>query len=112
MNRNSSAAAAKRDAILLILGRRCVKCGAKDSLEFDVIRPVGEPKAHHQKMCWLSRMNFYCRQLSAGNLQVLCSKCNGAKAESDEQFWLEQQAANSQPALPMPADDVPADCPF
>lgn len=107
MNRYSSLAAAKRDAIFLVLGKRCVLCGAKDSLEFDVIRPVGEPKGHHQKMSWGQRMNFYCRQLSAGNLQILCDKCNGAKAESDEQFWL---ACGDRAQLEPEAAKV--ECPF
>ena len=32
------------------------------------------------------RMIFYCRQLSAGNLQVLCSKCNSRKYRGERRY--------------------------
>lgn len=76
----------KRAAIFEVLGRKCAKCRATTDLEFDVIVPVGGPKSHHGKLSWCARMAFYCRQLAAGNLQVLCGRCNGAKNDNVERY--------------------------
>jgi 5-methylcytosine-specific restriction endonuclease McrA len=91
MCRQSEYARRKREAIFEVLGRRCVRCGSKDELEFDVIVPVGDPKSHHGVMSWAQRMKFYCRQLSAGNLQILCSHCNSAKCNGGDQLSFDQQ---------------------
>lgn len=79
ISRQSQYAIRKREAIFEILGRKCRECGAREDLEFDLIVPDHEPKSHHGKLSWSQRMKFYCRQLMAGNLQVLCSPCNTRK---------------------------------
>ena len=44
------------------LGVVCKKCGSDHALEFDIIVPVGDPKAHHGKMSSTARLSFYRRQ--------------------------------------------------
>lgn len=46
-------------------GRRCVKCGRKDRLSLDHVRPLSKGGAHDVR-----------------NLQTLCVPCNGAKGDS------------------------------
>jgi len=77
--RQSAYAMRKREAIFEVLGRRCAKCGARQDLSFDVVIPIEEDETHHHKQSWSARMSFYCRQLAAGNLQVLCDVCNTSK---------------------------------
>lgn len=72
-----------RDSIFNLLGRVCIKCGATEKLEFDIIVPVGN-NDHHKKMDWSWRMSFYKRQLEIGNLQILCAKCNQKKQNNLE----------------------------
>ena len=86
MHRTTLFAHKKRAAIFEVLGPKCAACGATDHLEFDLIVPQQMPKSHHQSMSFAQRMIFYCRQLSAGNVQVLCSKCNSRKHRGQTRF--------------------------
>lgn len=78
-----------RDDLFDVLGRRCAWCGGHGEavkLTFDVKLPTesGGPdgNGHHRKMDWSHRMSFYRRQHDAGNLQVLCDRCNTKKSNS------------------------------
>ena len=86
MHRNVTNYARKQEAIFEVLGRKCAACGITEKLEFDVIVPTPKAKSHHESMGSLMRMIFYCRQLSAGNLQVLCSKCNSRKSRGHARY--------------------------
>ena len=86
MHRTTIFAHKKRAAIFEVLGPKCAACGVKDDLEFDLIVPQEMPKSHHEAMSFAQRMIFYCRQLSSGNLQVLCSKCNSRKFRGTTRF--------------------------
>ncbi len=70
----------KRAELMALLGNVCAHCGATDGLEFDCLRPKGD--AHHRGEA-SQRMCFYRRQFREGNLQVLCSECNGRKGDSE-----------------------------
>ncbi len=85
-HRTTAFAIRKRDAIFEVLGAKCAACGVAKNLEFDVIVPQAEPKSHHANFSFAQRMIFYCRQLSAGNLQVLCSACNSRKHRGCTRF--------------------------
>ena len=61
-----------------MLGGKCVLCGSVVDLTFDCILPRGG--AHHAKEV-SSRMAFYAREMAAGNLQLLCRRCNGEKQD-------------------------------
>jgi 5-methylcytosine-specific restriction endonuclease McrA len=76
----------KREAIFEIFGKKCAACGDTKNLEFDVIVPTKDAKSHHSSMSWSGRMAFYCRQLVAGNLQVLCSRCNSSKSRGASRY--------------------------
>lgn len=86
MHRMTEFAHRKRAAILEVLGAKCAACGVTDNLEFDLIVPQDIPKGHHGNLSFAHRMIFYCRQLSAGNLQVLCSHCNSRKHRGTTRF--------------------------
>ena len=86
MHRMTEFAIRKRSAIFEVLGPKCAACGVKDDLTFDVIIPTKKPNSHHSVMSFSHRMIFYCRQLSAGNLQVLCSRCNSRKHRGERRF--------------------------
>ena len=86
MCRQTEFAIRKRTAIFEVLGKCCAACGHKKDLEFDIIVPTPLPKSHHQNMSFAQRMIFYCRQLSAGNLQVLCSRCNSRKHRGERRY--------------------------
>ena len=67
-----------------LLGGRCKGCGAYgfelgegQQLEFDCIKPCGHG---HHRMESSSRMSFYHKQWSLGNVQLLCTKCNTEKS--------------------------------
>lgn len=58
------------------LGAKCSACGATSSLELDCIVPRGDD---HHRLEMSMRATFYRREARAGNLQVLCERCNAAK---------------------------------
>lgn len=62
------------------LGDHCARCGARDRLEFDVIRSVG---SYHHFYDWPRRIRFYWGQLLNFNLQLLCRRCHRAKTALD-----------------------------
>lgn len=86
MHRTTEFAIRKRTAIFEVLGYKCAACGVTKNLQFDVIVPTRKPKSHHGNLSFCHRMIFYCRQLSAGNLQVLCSQCNSRKNNSSRRY--------------------------
>ena len=86
MHRMTEYAVRKRTAIFEVLGQKCAACGVTKDLEFDVIVPTKQVKSHHGKFSFAQRMIFYCRQLSAGNLQVLCTKCNSRKHRGERRY--------------------------
>ena len=74
-----------RKALLLELGGCCVRCGGTESLCFDCIVPM---HSYHHAWSTDKRMTFYRRQHKAGNLQILCSRCNGRKGIlEDKKFY-------------------------
>ena len=77
-NVNASGHGLERQRILRLLLPKCACCSATTDLEFDCIRPVGNLHARREQSV---RMSFYRRQLSAGNLQVLCGRCNSTKSD-------------------------------
>ncbi len=86
MNPMTTYAIRKRTAIFEVLGAKCAACGVKDKLQFDLIVPQATAKSHHGNFSFAMRMIFYCRQLSAGNLQVLCSRCNSRKHRATTRY--------------------------
>lgn len=65
-----------RAQLLLELGNLCVQCGSGSDLTFDCIIPQGHL---HHSMDASARMYFYRKQHRAGNIQILCRRCNGRK---------------------------------
>jgi hypothetical protein len=58
------------------LGGQCARCSAHEHLQFDCVRSQGG--AHHE-MQWRDRLRFYEREISRGNVQLLCPKCHVKK---------------------------------
>jgi len=73
---------ARRARIKLMteLGDKCVTCGAIAELEFDCIKACGD---RHHRIDSSARICFYRAQHRAGNLQILCKKCNTVKSASE-----------------------------
>jgi 5-methylcytosine-specific restriction endonuclease McrA len=71
--------------MLLALGGACAACRATSSLEFDCIVPMGH--GHHRGSA-PERISFYRKQMLAGNVQILCSHCNGIKSDLSMDTWL------------------------
>lgn len=71
------------DRLMDELGGDCAHCGddgSESRLEFDCIVPQGD---RHHRMEWSTRVSFYRAQARAGNLQVLCARCNNEKSHRD-----------------------------
>ena len=68
----------KRDELRWVLGNECECCGCTEDLQFDCITPCGRK---HHGYGWAQRMSFYRRQMRAGNLQLLCGRCNAVKGD-------------------------------
>ena len=68
------------ERIRFILGARCNKCGNTERLELDCIVPRGHK---HHSAGIASRACFYRREMTFGNLQLLCQKCHVQKTASD-----------------------------
>ena len=62
------------------LGNQCAACTSRERLEFDCI--VSQGPDHH-RLSWRGRLKFYERELSRGNLQLLCKPCHIAKTLRD-----------------------------
>lgn len=74
-----------RRAILLVeLGNKCAECHSTVDLTFDCIVSQGH---RHHSMDASARMCFYHRQHEAGNLQILCRRCNGRKGHAERMAW-------------------------
>ena len=77
-------AARSRVSMTLALGGCCVMCQRRDDLTFDCIVPMGG--AHHSGSA-PQRISFYRSQLRAGNVQLLCARCNSLKADLPPDIW-------------------------
>ena len=75
-----------RARMILALGGKCVACETQDNLTFDCIVPMGH--AHHHRSA-PERITFYTKQMRAGNVQLLCSRCNAIKADTEFDAWIE-----------------------
>ena len=71
----------RRAELMAELGPVCRHCGATERLSFDCIIPQGD---HHHRFDTSARMSFYNRQHRAGNVQILCMACNGAKGAHEK----------------------------
>jgi 5-methylcytosine-specific restriction endonuclease McrA len=71
----------ERQRLRVRLGTRCAVCGTTASVEFDCILPQGH---EHHRMDAATRTLFYRRQVSAGNLQLLCEKCHAKKTANEQ----------------------------
>lgn len=71
----------RRLYLLHLCGDQCEWCGTKKDLEFDCKIPCGD--AHH-RMDTSHAMSFYWKQWLAGNLQLLCQKCNAKKGDDPQ----------------------------
>lgn len=72
----------KRWALIVALGRKCVRCGTEQNLQID----------HVQGRTWdirakssSARVSLYWREFKAGvSLQVLCLRCNPSEKPSQQ----------------------------
>jgi len=71
-----------RAKLRVVLGDKCARCPATEKLEFDCITPCGD---RHHRMDTSARMSFYHAQHRAGNLQLLCEKCNNSKSHQEKE---------------------------
>ena len=78
--RNKRLALHQRVRLLVELGNKCATCHTITDLTFDCIVPQGH---RHHSMDASARMCFYHRQHEAGNLQILCRRCNGRKGHAE-----------------------------
>lgn len=70
----------KRALLKFLMGKKCVLCGSTQKLEFDCIIACGD---FHHRMDTSTRVSFYTKEFWAGNLQILCEKCNNKKSLSE-----------------------------
>ena len=99
-------AAQTREALFDKLGRWCRWCGTSENLTFDIITPTleGRKSDHHRRYDHSWRMSFYRRQLTAGNLQVLCARCNSAKGDSICLYENEPNSFDLPPVIYFPGN--------
>lgn len=71
--------------LIAALGGSCSACGSRENLELDCMTPMGDG---HHRMDTSSRVSFYRRMHRAGNLQLLCARCNAAKGDMTQETWL------------------------
>lgn len=71
-------AARKRLSMCQLLGGKCLHCGVTTNLSFDCIKPTRDG---HARLDSVRRVSYYLRQMRAGNLQLLCSRCNSVKRD-------------------------------
>lgn len=71
-----------RARLLVELGNRCAECEDTRDLTFDCKVSTGHL---HHSMDPSARMCFYHKQHKAGNLQILCRRCNGRKGAVERQ---------------------------
>jgi 5-methylcytosine-specific restriction endonuclease McrA len=62
-----------REELLAELGGKCMVCASEKKLEFD--HPKGRDYRVEKLSPWM-RIKRYRADLEAGNLRILCSKCN------------------------------------
>lgn len=67
----------RRDELLSQLGRECVVCGSIEDLHFDHITPADWPRSAYSSH---ERIKLYKLEADAGNLRVLCGRCNRSKS--------------------------------
>jgi hypothetical protein len=78
-------ASRQRQLMIAAMGGACAACGSTEALTFDCIAPRGD--SHHRGNA-VERMTFYRREARAGNIQVLCDKCNALKGDTEPSLWL------------------------
>src|SRR5271169_713040 len=81
VSRQALWARGEKERMKKILGGKCRHCGTTENLTFDCIISVG---GEHHRSGSVARVSFYKRQMSRGNLQVLCALCNSRKQDHAE----------------------------
>ena len=67
-----------RRHIFKLLGNQCAFCGSTEELELDHIIPNGMPRRETSRS---ERIWEWIQAFDAGNLQILCKKCNIIKGD-------------------------------
>lgn len=62
-----------RSRLLVQMGGECAKCGSTKNLQLD--HPFGRDWVAKDKNRW-TRMKLYWEDYEAGNLRILCERCN------------------------------------
>lgn len=83
----------RRDALVARLGGACVRCHASERLEFD--HPRGR-SWHPKRVSRWRRIKLYELDADAGNLRLLCRRCNardgGRRGAAQKSEGAEQRA--------------------
>ena len=66
----------ERARLIIVLGAKCVDCGATDRLTFDCKIAMGPD---HHKLDTSARISFYRSMLAVDNLALRCHSCNSRK---------------------------------